>query len=490
MPASGGNVTIRKSAGPQSEAGIDLSVIYTPHPGQMLCHASPAKAKVLEIGRRWGKSRFALFELLRTYQEALDIPVPPSVVPPFHAWIVAPAFPQSRQVWNELLSFVPPQLVTNVYQDGLYIHLRGSKDRPWGLVEIKSAHDPNALQTAGLDFLWVTEAQDVTDAAFEKVLPTTRSAGRLGRAVYEGIPSIHSDHWFWRMCVLAEEGADGYFYHHATSFENPFLTEKDRADIESDQQILRHAAWQRMYLAERSESAGYFQNIDACTYGDLLKEPLPGVRYVAGLDLGRKHDPTVLQVFDAARRRLVFHRAWDAGQDWPVQREAVAHLAKEVWRVERLVVDATGMGGDMFCQELMAMGLPVEEFIFTAQSRSNLLDGLAIALERNTVSFPPIPAFLRQLRVFQTRKLPSGAMRHDVPDGEHDDEVFAAALGLTACDAPVDVSQETRRGYNGRYLPTQAEAEQGGVIHHEWPRLRRLARIEAMEERARLTGVE
>ena len=90
---------------------LDLSALYAPHRGQQHLHETDAKVKVLEVGRRWGKSRFALWELLRRYVEALNIPVEESVVPPFHAWIVCPSFPQARQVWNELLSFTPQQFI-------------------------------------------------------------------------------------------------------------------------------------------------------------------------------------------------------------------------------------------------------------------------------------------------------------------------------------------------------------------------------------------
>ena len=46
------------------QQNLDLKDFYTPHPGQERVHQSDAKIKVLEIGRRWGKSRFALWELI------------------------------------------------------------------------------------------------------------------------------------------------------------------------------------------------------------------------------------------------------------------------------------------------------------------------------------------------------------------------------------------------------------------------------------------
>ena len=98
---------------------LDLGVSYTPHKGQQYLHDQDAKVKVLEVGRRWGKSRFALWELIKRFVESLEIPVDNSIIPPFHAWIVSPSYPQSRQVWNELVAFLPGQFIApgGIHQD-------------------------------------------------------------------------------------------------------------------------------------------------------------------------------------------------------------------------------------------------------------------------------------------------------------------------------------------------------------------------------------
>jgi hypothetical protein len=438
---------------------IDLSA-YTPHAGQIPFHASEARFKVVETARRFGKSRQALYEMLRRYAEDLSIPADPSLVPPWHGWIVVPSFPQARQTWNELLTLIPPTgLATpdQFHQNEMMVYLAGSEQRSWGFIEIKSGHDPENLQSVGLDFLWVNESQDISDRAFEKMLPTLRTPGRMSRAVYEGIPSMHADHWFRKMYVMAERGErPEYEAFKNTAFENPMLSKEQLEEIESDREVLTDAAWRRLYLAEFSASAGYFANIDACTAGDLLPSPIPGARYVAGLDLGRKVDASVLHIFDTLERKLVFHRSWDAGESWIIQREAITHICRE-WTVERLIMDATGMGGDIFSQELADMGLPVEPFIINQQSREHLLNTTAVSLERQTVSFPPVGSLLRQLRAFQYRKTAGGNYRAEAPPGEHDDEVFALGLGLEACEPAQDV-QIVRGSGSRKYLPTQAEA--------------------------------
>ena len=469
---------------------LDLGVAYTPHPGQKWLHDQDAHVKVLEVGRRWGKSRFALWELIRRFVESLEIEVDNSIVPPFHAWIVAPSFPQSRQVWNELISFMPQQFVApgGIHQDDRLIYLVGSQKRQWGLLEVKSAHDPDALQTAGLDFLWITESQDVSDRAFEKLLPTLRSPGRMSYGVFEGIPSLWRDHWFHRTFESAQGGRPGFIAYKATSFENPLLDDAARAEIEADRESLREMAWRRMYLAEFSEEAGYFRNVSNCIAGDLQSDPLPGVEYVAGLDLGRKMDASVMHIMDAKNRSMVAHYMWDDGTNWVMQREAITRIAKE-WDVTRLVIDATGMGGDIFVQEIQEAGLPVEPFIITAASREHILQALGVSMERQTIHFPAVPSLLRQLRAFQYRKMPGGRYRVEAPPGEHDDEVFALALALTACaEAPTLDASPPRRFRNRRYVPTQAEAASGGFAS-KGQRLMRERMLQRMAERIEESGV-
>lgn len=446
---------------------ISFKDVYEPHDGQIEVHASLAKYKVLEIARRWGKSRCGLFELLKVYTELLDVRAPKSLIPPFHAWIVCPSFPQARQTWNELQAFLPPALVyrhpEGFKQDDKLIYLNGSEERPWGLLEVKSADNEQALQTVGLDFLWVVEAQDVSNAAFEKLAPTLISPGRAGKALYEGIPSLWSEHWFWRLYDMGLTDGNAYESFKYTAFDNPLLTDEQFREIEGYREVMPDLAWRRMYLAERSENAGYFSNINACTQGDMLPNPIPGARYVGGLDLGRKRDPTVLTIMEPNTQRVVHVDSWGSSSDWISIREAVVEYLRS-WNIERVAIDASSMGGDMFTQELEALGLPLEPFIIgSALAREQLLSGLVVALERQRISFPPVPNLIRELRSFQYRKTPSGHVRAEAPPGEHDDHVFSLALSLKVCDDVLMGLAGVPSLGNMRYLPTQDEANGGGA---------------------------
>tara|TARA_R110000787_G_scaffold168406_2_gene281228 strand:- start:59 stop:778 length:720 start_codon:yes stop_codon:yes gene_type:complete len=237
-----------------------------------------------------------------------------------------------------------------------------------------------------------------------------------------------------------------------------------------------------MYLAERSETAGFFKNIENCIAGDMLSGPMPGARYVAGIDLGRKHDASVLWILDAIDRKGVYHQTWDSGEDWTQQREGMIY-ACEMFGVDRVSVDATGMGGDIFSQALAEAGLPVEEYIFTEATRMHMLNSLAVAMERNNVVFPNEQSLIRELRAFQFLKRGNGKPRPDHPDGEHDDEIFALGMALLLCEEGSPESIRTRSSGRMSYMPSSERSMGSGA------RMMREAKLQRMEDRWERSGV-
>ena len=309
------------------------------------------------------------------------------------------------------------------------------------------------------------------------------SADRMSRAVWEGIPALYADHWWWKLCDMAQrDNNPEWFYSHGTAYENPFLTEAQLGEIETDRELMPSMAWRRMYMAERSESAGFFHKIDQCIVGDFLDSPLPQTRYVGGIDLGRKHDPSVMYVADAVSRKVVHRYGWDANTEWAVQRDGMISIA-ERFEIERLSVDATGMGGDIFVETLQDAGLPVEPYIFTERSRMDLLNNLAISIERGSVTFPYEPTLLRQLRQYQFIKH-GRSVRPDHPDGEHDDDVMALGLCLLLCDD--SQPQVLGKNFSGPMSYMRMHGAQEGV----GSRLMRQRLQQRMEERWQRSGIE
>ena len=483
---------------------------YEPHigvapqyKGQAQLHearAAGAKRIVAQVGRRWGKGRFAIGDMMANYQLALQEKRGPELVPPWHAGIIVNSYPQGRQPWHEILSLIPREWKAKE-QAAEYIvwmkDLTGNWGGRAGLIEMKSAFDGDSLQGFGLDYLWTNESQDISDNAYEIVLPTTRSHGVLGWQYNEGIPSLYPEHWFERSFSQAQrsmkEGDNSVYAFHATSFDNPLLSEEHRLEITSDKEVLSTAAWERLYMAKYNANAGFFRGIDSVITGDVLDGPIPGRRYVGGLDPGWTNDPTVLILMDMEERRVVMYREWDGSFTWRQTREELKAIHQE-WGLQTLIFDASSGGGKAVEQDLNETELPVEAFAIVGERRKEMLERLAAAIDRGSITIPPTgegKTFIRQLRAMQMRRTPAGGWRLQVPSGEHDDYIFAAALCLSACNeawSPSIVPFYKKR--NGRYIQTQREADGGSGPKSLGGKSMKDRRIEAIRQRAILAGVD
>jgi hypothetical protein len=465
---------------------VDYFKTYKGSPWQKKMHESEAKIKVVWAGRRAGKGRAVLSEMMKNIMKAsrtgfyadkkmarqinvkTGYDLTPTLEPQIHIWVVAPSYAQSRQAWNELKQFMPKDLVVRRKpgQGGgrgsgwsedektvwLKLPQRPSVKRTQVFIEIKSADDPESLQTAGPDFIWITEAQDIKEAAWNKLRPMLSSSGRLGTACVEGIPPYGRSHWFSKLYRYAHENpSERYGAFHATSFDNAFLTEEQKDGIQEEKETMPVQIWERMYMAKQPDGgSGFFRGIkidEAATSHEIWK-PAEKRRYVAGLDLGKSQDYTVFIVKDS-RTRASVHALEMSGTDWVNQ---VQTIASEIdrWGVDDVRIDSTGLG-DVVFDHLMSAGLPVTPFKFSMQSKYQLFQNYYIALENKDVSFPSDWETLKkQLEDISIRPTGNGGYTFFTESQQHDDWVDAELLALMACDPP---SSESGDFGFGRPIP-------------------------------------
>ena len=449
---------------------------------------SDAKIKWVQAGRRAGKTRSSLMEAMNVIQKAATTPVTvgdstdqltakeANLVPEIHVWTVAPTRAQMLQVWNEMQTFIPEQYVRKTRRKGqaggrgggfkqddlhVWLDLKNTAGTTDGLYrtevfwELKSADNPESLQTVGLDFLHMAEAQDIKEGAWSKVRPTLNSPGRLGIAIVEGVPPESTQHWFARNCKISRENpTKRRAYFHATTFDNTGLTQEDREEIEDEKQALTEAVWERFYMAKQPEGAGnFFTNIEAAySKGAVeLARPIEGRHYVAGLDLGRTNDPTVMIVKDRQTRESVAVVELKK-TDWSLQVETIKALSVR-WGIEEIYMDSTGLGGkfgeDVLYRELMEESIPVVGYNFTPQKKYQLFLDYAISLEKETVSFPQNwVKLISQLEDIGHKESANRGHTFYNVSGAHDDWVDAECLSLMACDPAME-------GVTGdRFIPT------------------------------------
>jgi phage terminase large subunit-like protein len=99
------------------------------------------------------------------------------------------------------------------------------------------------------------------------------------------------------------------------------------------------------------------------------------------------------------------------------------------WHPDNIVAEANSMGQpiiDMLAHD----GLPITPFQTTNASKAQIIDGLALALERGEVTLQDDPVLVGEMQAYEMESLPSGLIRYSAPDGMHDDTVMATAIGF------------------------------------------------------------
>ena len=387
---------------------------YTPHPGQLEVHRSPASRRILAAGVRWGKTRCAAMEGLAA-----------SLAPQerSYGWVVAPTYDLADKVFREIVLIASERLrhrivVIKESERRIVIHnLAG------GISEIraKSADNPVSLLGEGLDWVIIDEAARLKPTIWEGHL-TQRLIDRKGWALLISTPRGKG---YFHDLFRRGQGKDPEFASwNSPSWENPHL---DAALIEEERGRLPERVFRQEYGGEFLEGSGQvFRNVRECAIG-IWQEPRRPGRYHAGLDLAKVEDFTVLVVLDSYRQVVFadrFHRI-----DWALQVQRI-HAATSRYNRARTFVDSTGAGEPVF-ESLRRAGVSCTAYPFTQKSKAALIDNLAMLIEGGQLILPKVslwPEGIDELEAFEYSVTDSGNVRTGSPYGCHDDCVMALAL--------------------------------------------------------------
>jgi hypothetical protein len=147
-----------------------------------------------------------------------------------------------------------------------------------------------------------------------------------------------------------------------------------------------------------------------------------GASVACGVDLAKSVDWTVLVGLDDSGGVVRFdrwqHEPWDRTQ----------HRVLELVGDTPALIDSTGVGDPVV--EGMARKAPnVTGYKFTQTSKQQLMEGLAVAIQRHELAIPD--GVLRQeLEAFEYVIKDNGRVSYSAPEGMHDDCVCALALAV------------------------------------------------------------
>ena len=397
---------------------------WRPHSdGQAQWLLCDAPVKVAACGRRWGKSESMAIDVVLY---ALDNPgsiqmviAPTADQTSIIMQEVADRLYAAEESWTTLKERRTPYHNLSVMPSGLEY----PSPRPSTICARTASFDGRGIRGRKAHRVIVDEAAFVPDEVMDSVI-TPLLADYDGSLVLISTPTGRNH--FWR---AFERGQDPlqprYKSFQFPSSDNPTLS---HGYLDSERATKPERVWLIEYEAQFADSEGLvFRNVAACCIG-AWEEPRAGRVYIAGLDLGRMNDFTVLTVIDIATCRLVHLDRFNV-VGWEQQAERIAaSLAR--YNSASLMVERNNVG-DVVIELLRARHVKVTGFDTTASSKPDLVDSLAVAFERRRIILPPIDdcrVLTNELMSYAYEKLPSGHWRMGAPSGSHDDCVMSLAL--------------------------------------------------------------
>ena len=300
-------------------------------------------------------------------------------------------------------------------------------------IEFHSAHTRDRLRGAGLDLVVVDEAADVDEYVWKTVLKPMLLEKR-GQAFIIGTPRGKS-HWLHRVFLLGREGGAGsergtYASIQFPTRANPWVPADDLEDYKLE---MTPEQFKQEFEAEFIDGVNtIFAGVEKCVEGLALETGRRGARYITGIDLGQSVDFTAICSISCADQRVEGFARFNQ-MDWSVQEGLILEHLKRF--PGPAIVDSTGNGRRIF--ELLRdqhKGY-IEPFIFTAQSRADILGGLQLGISHRELRIADVPQLLEELHTFtylnspeDAQASPGGRRKMGVPSGLHDDCVMALAM--------------------------------------------------------------
>jgi phage FluMu gp28-like protein len=201
-------------------------------------------------------------------------------------------------------------------------------------------------------------------------------------------------------------------------------------------------SWQQEFLCNPADDNSAFLSYDliaSCEYGPLenwasdladVKNPL----YI-GVDVGRKHDLTVIWVVERAGDVNYTRRIVELTNETFDAQEHALYSILQLPQVRRCCIDETGIGRQFAERAQQRFGqYKVEGVTFTAGTKEELAYPLRAAFEDRTVRLPNAPLIRSDLRAVKKETSASGNIRFTADRGVngHSDRFWALALALHA----------------------------------------------------------
>jgi phage FluMu gp28-like protein len=374
----------------------------TPHANQQKILESDKRFRVIMCGRRFGKSELSQILGVSYAVKGLQVAY------------ITPTYGLAKVFFGRLTESLPfPK-----NKSDLKIDFSNG-----GQIEFFTGERLDNLRGRKFHLVIIDEASfipDLENGWNNSIRPTLTDY--KGKAVFLSTPK--GKNFFYSLFMKAGENDWASFKF--TSYDNPHI---DPKEIDDARMQLPEVVFEQEYMANPAEnSANPFGSkfIRACI------KPISNQQIVSfGIDLAKSVDHTAIIGLDNNGNVAYFDRFQ---MDWHNTKENIKRLPRSP-----ILIDSTGVG-DPITEDLKREGIMIEGLKFTSQSKQQLMEGLATAIQQGKIGFPD-GVIVKELEIFEYI-FSSHGVRYSAPSGFHDDCVMALALAWS--------NFNLRRG-SGRY---------------------------------------
>ena len=322
-------------------------------------------------------------------------------------WWISPSYYQSKIAYKRYLRAIPP-LLRKPNGTELTIELLNG-----AVLWFKSGDEPDLLFGDDVYAAVMDEVTRMREEAWFAVRSTlTATQGQL-RMIGN---VVGRRNFAYLLARRAESGRANWAYSKLTALDAVAAGVLKAEEVEDARDALPDSVFRELYLAEPTEDGS--NPFDVRAIEDCRAPLADGPAICYGVDLAKSVDWTTITGLNKDRHVCSFDRFQ---QPWG---NTVIRIRSTVGGVPCLV-DSTGVG-DPILEELQKGAGNFEGFKFTSASKQQIMEGLAVAIQKREIRFPEgvIVDELMQFTFLYTR---TGVI-YTAPAGLHDDCVCGLAL--------------------------------------------------------------
>jgi hypothetical protein len=347
-------------------------------------------------------------------------------------YYILPTYSQAKKViWDnidndgfKMMEHIPKRLIDKLNETEMQIELKNGS-----IIQLVGADNVDRIVGTNPVGVVFSEFSITKPEVWDLIRPILAANG--GWAIFNFTP--RGMNHAYTLIQKAKEFPDvwwvGIYPVSVTHALTPKELEQERLEMP---QVLFEQEYECKFLEGASQ---FFKNVDNCVYTESVAQQLqPDGEFKLGVDLAKYNDFTVITPFNLSTFTVYPQDRFNQ-VDWILQ-EAKIEAAARRFNNARVTLDSTGIG-DPVVEELKRRGLNIREddvFKFTQNSRTNLLNNLAILFENGKIRIPPDEGLRAELASFTIEMNEKGKAVIKCPDGLHDDRVMSLALAVWGVD--------------------------------------------------------